>query len=78
MPSTATGVDAPDTHGPTVPDAVTMPLLDRIVQQSLDEDYQVVAARKARSRRGRGPARPPASPAKSSPSAGRPRRWPPP
>ena len=74
MPSAATGVDAPDTHGPTVPDAVTMPLLDRIVQQSLDEDYQVVAARKARSRRGRGPARPPASPAKSSPSAGRPRQ----
>jgi uncharacterized protein YlxW (UPF0749 family) len=77
MPSTATGVDAPETpgtHGPTVPDAVTMPLLDRIVQQSLDADYQVVAARKARSRRSRGPARPATSPGKFSPSAGRPRQ----
>ena len=33
-----------------------MPLLDRIVRQSLDEDYRVVAARKKRSRRGRPPA----------------------
>jgi uncharacterized protein YlxW (UPF0749 family) len=46
-----------------------MPLLDRIVRQSLDEDYQVVAARKARSRRSgrqrhlaRGGARPPQPP----------------
>jgi uncharacterized protein YlxW (UPF0749 family) len=36
---------------PEVPDQVTMPLLDRIVRQSLDEDYRVVAARKARTRR---------------------------
>jgi uncharacterized protein YlxW (UPF0749 family) len=35
-----------------------MPLLDRIVRQSLDEDYRVVAARKRSSRRGRPPSRP--------------------
>ena len=38
----------PDTPRPDVPDEVMMPLLDRIVQQSLDEDYRVVAARKQR------------------------------
>jgi uncharacterized protein YlxW (UPF0749 family) len=52
-----------------------MPLLDRIVRQSLDEDYQVVAARKARSRRRPGPGqrsrhRPPQPPART----GRPRQ----
>ena len=41
----------PDTPRTDLPDQVVMPLLDRIVRQSLDEDYQVVAARKARSRR---------------------------
>ena len=46
----------PDTPRPDVPDQVMMPLLDRIVRQSLDEDYRVVAARKKRSRRGRPPA----------------------
>ncbi len=32
---------------PDLPDQVMMPLLDRIVRQSLDEDYRVVAARTA-------------------------------
>ena len=44
-----------------LPDQVVMPLLDRIVRESLDEDYEVVAsgkAARARSRRGRGPGRP--------------------
>jgi uncharacterized protein YlxW (UPF0749 family) len=48
----------PDTPRPDVPDQVMMPLLDRIVRQSLDEDYRVVAARERRSRRGRPPGRP--------------------
>ena len=39
----------PDTPRPDVPDQVMMPLLDRIVRQSLDEDYRVVAARKKQS-----------------------------
>ena len=43
----------PDTPRPDLPDQVVMPLLDRIVRESLDEDYQVVAARRARSRQGR-------------------------
>jgi len=66
----------PDTPRPDVPDQVMMPLLDRIVQQSLDEDYRVVAARKQRSRPGRPPGRPlsryrpPAPPAR----LGRPRQ----
>ena len=38
--------DPPDTPRPDLPDQVVMPLLDRIVRQSLDEDYQVAAARK--------------------------------
>jgi uncharacterized protein YlxW (UPF0749 family) len=42
----------PDTPHAGLPDQVVMPLLDRIVRQALDEDYQVVAARKAQ-RRGR-------------------------
>ncbi|MEO6510458.1 MAG: DUF881 domain-containing protein [Nocardioides sp.] len=32
---------------PDLPDQVMMPLLDRIVRQSLDEDYRLVAARSA-------------------------------
>jgi uncharacterized protein YlxW (UPF0749 family) len=48
----------PDTPRPELPDQVVMPLLDRIVRQSLDEDYQVVAARKAHGRRGRDGGRP--------------------
>ncbi len=44
---------------PDLPDQVVMPLLDRIVRESLDEDYQVVAARKARSRPRRRPQRQP-------------------
>jgi uncharacterized protein YlxW (UPF0749 family) len=32
---------------PELPDSVLMPLLERIVRQSLDEDYEVVARRKA-------------------------------
>ena len=66
MPRTTTGQTStaspsdtpPDTPRPDVPDQVMMPLLDRIVRQSLDEDYRVVAARKKRSRRGRPPGRP--------------------
>ena len=70
------GDTPPDTPRPDVPDQVMMPLLDRIVRQSLDEDYRVVAARKKRSRRGRPPGRPlsryrpPAPP----PRPGRPRQ----
>jgi len=44
----------PDAPRPDLPDQVVMPLLDRIVRQSLDEDYRVVAERKvarARTRR---------------------------
>src|SRR4051794_17892787 len=72
----------PDTPRADVPDEVMMPLLDRIVRQSLDEDYQVVARRKdaeraarRRARRGRGP-RPRAlqRPRRPPPPAGRPRR----
>jgi hypothetical protein len=37
----------PDARRPDLPDQVVMPLLDRIVRQSLDEDYRVVAERKA-------------------------------
>ena len=54
----------PDTPRRDLPDQVVMPLLDRIVRQALDEDYEVVAARKARTRpgrrgrRGRQPVRP--------------------
>jgi uncharacterized protein YlxW (UPF0749 family) len=84
MPRTTTGQTStaspgdtpPDTPRPDVPDQVMMPLLDRIVRQSLDEDYRVVAARKKRSRRGRPPGRPlsryrpPAPP----PRLGRPRQ----
>jgi uncharacterized protein YlxW (UPF0749 family) len=70
-----TGEHLPDTPRAEVPDQVMMPLLDRIVRQSLDEDYRVVAARKARSRRRRGPGqqrrhRPPQPPARP----GRPRQ----
>jgi uncharacterized protein YlxW (UPF0749 family) len=35
---------------PSLPDQVVMPLLDRIVRQSLDEDYEVVASRKSAER----------------------------
>jgi len=78
-PETSSGSPSdtpPDTPRPDVPDQVMMPLLDRIVRQSLDEDYRVVAARKKRSRRDRAPGRPvsrhrpPAPPARS----GRPRQ----
>ncbi len=53
-----------------------MPLLDRIVRQSLDEDYRVVAARKKRSRRGRPPGRPLSRhrPPLPPPRSGRPRQ----
>jgi uncharacterized protein YlxW (UPF0749 family) len=52
-----------------LPDQVVMPLLDRIVRESLDEDYQVVAARKSRERpRSSAAQRPP------SPGSGRPRQ----
>jgi uncharacterized protein YlxW (UPF0749 family) len=77
QPSSGSPSDTPpDTPRPDVPDQVMMPLLDRIVRQSLDEDYSVVAARKKRSRRGRPPGRPlgryrpPAPP----PRPGRPRQ----
>jgi uncharacterized protein YlxW (UPF0749 family) len=36
----------PDTPRPELPDQVVMPLLDRIVRQSLDEDYSAVAERR--------------------------------
>jgi uncharacterized protein YlxW (UPF0749 family) len=49
------GLPPPDAARGALPDQVVMPLLDRIVRHSLDEDYQVVAARKTRSRRGRRP-----------------------
>ena len=58
----------PDAPRPDLPDQVVMPLLDRIVRQSLDEDYRVVAARKRSSRRGRPPGRP------LAPRTGRPRQ----
>src|SRR5262245_33288711 len=63
----------------TLPDQVVMPLLDRIVRQSLDEDYEVVARRKAaqtRPRKGRAAGKPGDSqrPAKPAPPPGRPRR----
>ena len=84
MPSTTTGQSPtgspsdtpPDTPRPDVPDQVMMPLLDRIVRQSLDEDYRVVAARKQRSRRGRPPGRPRSRyrPPAPPPRLGRPRQ----
>ena len=43
----------PDAPRPDLPDQVVMPLLDRIVRQSLDEDYRVVAERKAARARSR-------------------------
>jgi uncharacterized protein YlxW (UPF0749 family) len=42
-----------DAPPPELPDQVVMPLLDRIVRQSLDEDYRVVAERKAARARSR-------------------------
>ncbi len=74
----ARGGRIPDAPRPELPDQVVMPLLDRIVRQSLDEDYRVVAERKAaraRSRRRerirqRGSQRPPKPP----PPRVRPRR----
>ena len=84
MPRTSTrqpssgspGDTPPDTPRPDVPDQVMMPLLDRIVRQSLDEDYRVVAARKKRSRRGRPPRRPRSRyrPPAPPPRPGRPRQ----
>ena len=70
------GDTPPDTPRPDVPDQVMMPLLDRIVRQSLDEDYRVVAARKKRSRRGRPPGRPRSRyrPPAPPPRPGRPRQ----
>jgi uncharacterized protein YlxW (UPF0749 family) len=62
--------DPPDTPRPDLPDQVVMPLLDRIVRQSLDEDYQVAAARKAHSRQAASGNRPPTAPTPS----GRPRQ----
>ncbi len=76
-------VDVPDVPRPRVPDQVMLPLLDRIVRQSLDEDYEVVARRKqaelkaARARRrarNRGLARNRQRPAKPAPPRVRPRR----
>ena len=72
------GTRIPDAPRPELPDQVVMPLLDRIVRQSLDEDYRIVAERKvarARSRRRerlrqRGIQRPP----KPAPPRVRPRR----
>ncbi len=68
----STRPDPPDTPRPDLPDQVVMPLLDRIVRQSLDEDYQVAAARKEHSLRNRpaGRDRPPAP----APHSGRPRQ----
>ena len=84
MPRTATRLRAPsarsstppDTPRADLPDQVLMPLLDRIVRQSLDEDYRVVAARKKRSRRGRPPGRPLSRhrPPQPPPRSGRPRQ----
>src|SRR5262245_55582807 len=59
-------VPPPDAGQADLPDQVTMPLLDRIVRESLDEDYQVVAARKSRAARG--------GPSAHPPPTGRPRR----
>jgi uncharacterized protein YlxW (UPF0749 family) len=61
----------PDAPRPDLPDQVMMPLLDRIVRQSLDEDYQVVARREAQARRKR-PAGKRAAP--TAPPRVRPRR----
>jgi uncharacterized protein YlxW (UPF0749 family) len=47
------GSRIPDAPRPDLPDQVVMPLLDRIVRQSLDEDYRVVAERKAARARSR-------------------------
>ena len=84
MPRTTTRLRAPsrrsstppDTPRADLPDQVLMPLLDRIVRQSLDEDYRVVAARKKRSRRGRPPGRPRSRyrPPQPPPRPGRPRQ----
>ena len=82
MPRTATRLrprrpsTPPDTPRADLPDQVLMPLLDRIVRQSLDEDYRVVAARKKRSRRGRPPSRPLSRyrPPQPPPRSGRPRQ----
>lgn len=70
------GDTPPDTPRPDVPDQVMMPLLDRIVRQSLDEDYRVVAERKKRGRRGRAPGRPlnRHRPPAALPRSGRPRQ----
>ena len=66
----------PDTPRAALPDQVVMPLLDRIVRQSLDADYEVVARRKdarARSRRARPRATRAPRPAPKR-ATGRPRR----
>ena len=51
--SQRSGSRIPDALRPDLPDQVVMPLLDRIVRQSLDEDYRVVAERKAARARSR-------------------------
>lgn len=70
----------PDTPRGDLPDQVVMPLLDRIVRQSLDEDYEVVARRKARLneqrkvQRATAPPRSRRRPPPPAPHTGRPRR----
>jgi uncharacterized protein YlxW (UPF0749 family) len=63
-PGSRTRLRPPDTPRADLPDQVVMPLLERIVRGSLDEDYEVVAARKARRGRRHPSARtlPPAHP----------------
>src|SRR5215217_2273337 len=78
MPETRTrarteGTRIPDAPRPDLPDQVVMPLLDRIVRQSLDEDYLMVAGRDRA-------AQPPVgqrtrtTPGRASPPRSRPRR----
>src|SRR3954447_14527608 len=78
-PTTTNGRSTESPRTAPRPDQVGMPLLDRIVRQSLDEDYEVVAGRKAaearpRPRRAAGRPRDRLSPAKPPPPPGRPRR----
>lgn len=52
-PRTGGSTRIPDAPRAELPDQVVMPLLDRIVRQSLDEDYRVVAERRAARARSR-------------------------
>jgi uncharacterized protein YlxW (UPF0749 family) len=71
---TTTPRSRPDASAP-LPEQVVMPLLDRIVRQSLDEDYEVVARRK-RAERARPRSRRPGGegPGTRTTPTGRPRR----